>query len=111
MDQLPLVVVERIVSLVAGACDPAAQLSLPERKVKLLAGVAELISADLFMWNTAVANPERAGDVMATCLIDGGWKDAAERDGDSGRSAGRIPAPVVRASRPRERPASDTLSG
>ncbi len=79
MHPLELSDVEQIVRLVAEAGDPTIEMTLPERKRLLLEGVARLIDAEVWLWSTAVPNPDVAGDVMTTCMIDGGWRDETER--------------------------------
>jgi DNA-binding CsgD family transcriptional regulator len=79
MHELELSDVEQIVHLVAQAGDPTVELTLPQRKRLLLEGVAALIDAEVWIWSTSVPNPNVLGDVMTTCLIDGGWRDAQEQ--------------------------------
>ncbi len=79
MLQLELTDVERLIRLVATAGDPTVDLPIPERKRILVSGVAQMVDADLWMWNTCVANPEKAGDVMATCILDDGWLEDGEK--------------------------------
>jgi len=79
MPQLELNDVERLIRLVATAGDPTIDIPIHERKRTLVAGVCEMVQADVWMWNTCVANPDKAGDVMATCIMDDGWQDDAER--------------------------------
>lgn len=71
--------VEQIVRLLAAAGDPTSAVPLPDRKRALVAGVAKLIDADVWLWNTAAIQPGRLEDVVATNVIDGGWKDDQER--------------------------------
>jgi DNA-binding CsgD family transcriptional regulator len=79
MFQLDLEDVERIVRLVAEAGDPTVEMTLPHRKRFLLEGVARLIDAEVWLWSTAVPNPNVDGDIMTTCMIEGGWRDEQER--------------------------------
>lgn len=77
--QMDLTDVERIVCLVAEVGDPTVNLSLPERKLKLLQGLASIIDADAWLWSSASPNPESPGDIATTYLIDGGWRDEREQ--------------------------------
>ncbi len=71
--------VEALVRLVARVGDPTAEHSLVERKRMLLEGVAELIEADVWLWSVTAHNDAVAGDMATQGLIDGGWRDSAER--------------------------------
>lgn|GEM_PF-6478650 len=71
--------VARIVRLVADASDPTVELLLPGRKRMLLEGIAELVSADMWMWNMSILNPELVGDVVATNVVDDGWQGDQEK--------------------------------
>ncbi len=71
--------VERIVQLVSSASDPTVELSLPERKRLLLDGTKELIDADVYIWSSAVMDPDRPGEVGPTCVIDGGWASSEQK--------------------------------
>lgn len=71
--------VDRMVKLVASAGDPTADIPLPDRKRLLLEGVAELVGADVWIWSTAAVDLNVRGNIMTTCLIDGGWRNDQER--------------------------------
>ncbi len=77
--QMDLTDVERIVCLVAEVGDPTINLSLPERKLKLLQGLAAMIDADAWLWSSASPNPDSPGDIATTFLIDGGWREEREQ--------------------------------
>jgi len=79
MNPLSIEDIEQIVHLVSEAGDPTTDLPLPDRKRMLVEGVARLIDADVFIWSTAVADPNRPSDAMPTCIIDGGWRDGREQ--------------------------------
>lgn len=78
-DSLSLADVESIVRLVASASDPTADLTPPERKRLLLEGTKALIDADVYIWSSAVVDPDRPGEVGPTCIIDGGWTSAEQK--------------------------------
>jgi DNA-binding CsgD family transcriptional regulator len=80
MDALDTADVARLLRLLAEAGDPSSDISIPERKRMLMAGLADVIEADVWLWITGVANPsEQPGDTMATNIIDGGWRSSAEK--------------------------------
>jgi len=79
MQALPLSDVEAIVRLLALAGDPTQERLLIERKRILLEGVARLIDADVWLWSTVARHGHVEGNVAALNLIDGGWRDEAER--------------------------------
>jgi DNA-binding CsgD family transcriptional regulator len=79
MQRLTLTDVEQIVHLVSEAGDPTVDVAVPERKRMLLEGVARLIGADIWLWSTAVFNPDVPGDAASLCMTDGGWIDGQER--------------------------------
>jgi len=79
MQALSLEDVEIVVRLVAEAGDPTTELSMPDRKRLLMEGVARVIDADVWLWSTAVANPNSPGDVMTCCMIDGGWQNERQQ--------------------------------
>lgn len=80
MEQLSTSDVEVLVRLLAHACDPTINKSVAWRKRTLLEGLAELVDADIWLWNTAAIRPGVLEDVVATSVIDGGWRDDRERD-------------------------------
>ena len=79
MQSLALVDVEAIVRLLALAGDPTNERPLAESKRLLLQGVADLIQADVWLWSTVARDNKIEGNVAALNLIDGGWRDNAER--------------------------------
>ena len=79
MQALELSDVETIVGLLATAGDPTVERALADRKRILLQGVADLIQADVWLWSTVARHEKVEGDVAAINLIDGGWRDDAER--------------------------------
>jgi DNA-binding CsgD family transcriptional regulator len=81
MHSLGLTDVEAIVRILAEAGDPTTDRPLVDRKKLLLEGLANLVEADVWLWSTAVQNPHVPGDVMTVSLLDGGWKDDAQRVG------------------------------
>jgi DNA-binding CsgD family transcriptional regulator len=76
---LEILDVEHIIQLVALAGDPTMDVSLPERKRVLLEGTKKLVDADVYIWSSAVMDPERPGEVGPTCVIDGGWLSDDQR--------------------------------
>jgi DNA-binding CsgD family transcriptional regulator len=79
MQFLALADVEQMIRVIAEACDPGVQTAVSERKQLLLQGIADLIDANMWIWNVTVLNPARTADVMATKVIDGGWQNENER--------------------------------
>lgn len=80
MNALPLDDVARLIRLLAEAGDPLAEIDVPDRRRKLVAGLAEMIGADIWLWATGVASTaDAAQDAMPMSVIDGGWEDDAER--------------------------------
>ena len=80
MDSLPLDDVARLIRLLAEACDPELPATAADRKRLLMDGVAQLVGADVWIWNVGIANPpEHPGDAAATHQMSGGWKDSAEQ--------------------------------
>lgn len=79
MQALSLSDVEAIVRLLALTGDPTVDQPIRERKRALLEGVARLITADVWLWSTVARHEKVEGNVAALSLIDGGWRDDAER--------------------------------
>ncbi len=72
--------VERMIAILAAASNPHLNLTIPERKIRLIYSIKELIQADIFIWCHSAFNPERLGDTTAAQIIDGGWLDDAEKN-------------------------------
>lgn len=70
--------IEQIVKLLNESTDPLLNLSLPERRRLLIAGLAKLVDADVYIWSMTALNHDVRGDAMTTCVIDGGWQSDAE---------------------------------
>lgn len=79
MARLPIEDVEAIVQLLAQTVGPLVRLSVAQRKRALVEGVAKLVEADIWIWSTSVHSTTVTGDVISVNLLDGGWKDDAER--------------------------------
>lgn len=79
MQALALHDVEQMIHLVAASTDPSVSTPLHERKRMLLEGTAALIGADMWIWSMAMLNPSAERDAMSTGVVDGGWRDDAER--------------------------------
>jgi DNA-binding CsgD family transcriptional regulator len=79
MQALALDDIEKMIHLVATSTDPTVEIPLHERKRILLEGTAELIGADMWIWSMPMLNPQIDRDVMSTGVVDGGWRDDAER--------------------------------
>jgi DNA-binding CsgD family transcriptional regulator len=97
MDCLAIDDVEQIIHLVAMAGDPTVDIPIPERKRLLVAGVAELVDADMWIWSTTVEDAAVRGDVAPVAIVDGGWKSEQERacfyrflSGPAARSANEV---------------------
>jgi DNA-binding CsgD family transcriptional regulator len=70
--------IEQIVKLLNESTDPLLNLSLPDRRRLLIAGLAKLVEADVYIWSSTCLNHDVPGDAMTTCVIDGGWQSEAE---------------------------------
>jgi len=79
MQRLELDDVQRMIKLVADASDPTISVPLPARKRALMQGTADLVDADVWIWSTAVLNPELERDVMSFGFVDGGWRSEEQR--------------------------------
>ena len=71
--------VEGLVQVLIAATDPTQQHTVVERKRKLLEGIAQLVGADVFIWSASLPDTETHGDVMSSCLIEGGWASEEQR--------------------------------
>lgn len=77
--RLDIADVESIVHLLVSVSEPELGLSIADRKRLLADGVRQLIDADVFMWNTAVAEAESVEHAGAICVIDGGWNSPEQK--------------------------------
>ena len=71
--------VEAIVRLLSTTVDPHLPLLLGERKRRLAEGLARLVGADVWIWTSSVHSNQVAGDAMTVNILDGGWRDEAQR--------------------------------
>lgn len=79
-DKLDVDDAARLVRLLAEVGDPQVDIPILDRKRMLVAGLAEIIEADIWIWGTVVSSSaDQPDDVMATRWIDGGWQDGEER--------------------------------
>jgi DNA-binding CsgD family transcriptional regulator len=71
--------VKEVAALLSWAADPTIELELHERKRRLAERLARLVAADVWLWSSTIVNHNAPGDFVTACLIDGGWRDEAER--------------------------------
>lgn len=79
MEFLPIQDVERIARLLAEVGDPTVDISVPDRKRMLVEGIADLVDADMWIWAIGRFGLAERGDVAPIALMDGGWRNEAER--------------------------------
>jgi DNA-binding CsgD family transcriptional regulator len=79
MKSLEITDVDRITGILAQAFDPTRIANLIERKRDLIEEVADWLDIDVYIWTTSAANPSKPGDVITTCMIDGGWRDGRQQ--------------------------------
>lgn len=70
--------IEQIVKLLNESTDPMLNLGMADRRRMLIAGLAKLVQADVYIWSCTALNHTAPGDAMTTCIIDGGWQSDAE---------------------------------
>lgn len=71
--------IERILTLLNESTDPSSNLTMADRRRLLIAGVAKLVDADVYIWSCTCLNHETPGDYMTTCVVDGGWLSEVEQ--------------------------------
>lgn len=79
MNSLEITDVDKIAAILVQATDPTRQATLIERKRGLIEQVAVWLDVDVYIWTTSAANPEKFGDVITTCMLDGGWADGRQQ--------------------------------
>lgn len=78
MDSLPLEDVRSIVRLLADAADPALPRDVPAVRRRLIAGLADVVGADAWVWQQAKLDPVAQTHAYFS-YIDGGWESDEQR--------------------------------
>lgn len=79
MATLSLQEVRSLLAMVIRAMETGSATSLPDRKRRLVAEVAELIDADIWLWTTFTVREDDPGNAVTVEFFDGGWQSLEER--------------------------------
>ncbi|MGC4004753.1 MAG: helix-turn-helix transcriptional regulator [Pirellulales bacterium] len=71
--------VERMIKLLADAADPTVDLTVAQRKTRLVVGLMELVGAESWIWLTGRVDPDVVAGSAPSLILDGGWDDAGDR--------------------------------